>query len=265
MIISASRRTDLPNYHAQWFCERIKEGYVDVKNPMNPKQIRRVSLSPDEVDCIVFWTKNPEPMMARLDELAAYPYYFQFTLTGYGKDIEPHVPHKKEKMIPIFQRLSDKIGSERVIWRYDPIMFNKMYTPEYHINAFGQIAEALNGYTEKCVISFVDEYVKNKKELKALGVYEPEETQLFAFAEKLAQAAGENHMQIASCAEAVDLSGCGITHNCCIDPELIARITGRTLKAVKDRNQRKECGCAASVDIGAYHSCGNGCRYCYAR
>ena len=116
MILSVSRRTDIPNYYSDWFYNRIREGYVYVRNPMNPHQISRIALSPETVDCIVFWTKNPEPMFERLEELSAYSYYFQFTLTGYGKEIECNIPHKKEKMIPIFQRLSEKIGSNRVVW-----------------------------------------------------------------------------------------------------------------------------------------------------
>lgn len=264
MIVSASRRTDIPNYYSDWFYRRIKEGFVCVRNPMNPKQVSRIALTPDVVDCIVFWTKNPEPMMSRLDELAAYPYYFQFTLTGYGADIEPGVPHKKDRMIPIFQALSDRIGKDRVIWRYDPILFTNVYTPEYHLKAFEQIAAALAGYTEKCVVSFVDAYAKNKKELAALGTYELGGRECLAFAENLSKTAGKNGMEIASCAERIDLSACGIRHNCCIDRELIERIIGRPIKAKKDKNQRGECGCIESVDIGAYHTCRNGCRYCYA-
>lgn len=167
MILSVSRRTDIPNYYPEWFFNRIKEGFVYVRNPMNPRQISRIDISPDVVDCIVFWTKNPEPMLERLNELSDYRYYFQFTLTGYGRDIEPGIPHKKEKMIPVFKDLADRIGKQRVIWRYDPIMFTSTYTPEYHLKAFEQIASALNGYTEKCVISFVDFYSKNKRNLEA--------------------------------------------------------------------------------------------------
>lgn len=163
MILSASRRTDIPNYYSDWFLHRIEEGFVYVRNPMNPHQISKINLSPEVVDCIVFWTKNPKPMLDRLAELKAYSYYFQFTLTGYGTDIEAGVPHKKESIIPTFQSLSGKIGKEKVIWRYDPILFTDKYTPEYHLKAFEQIASALHGYTNKCVISFVDTYVKNKK------------------------------------------------------------------------------------------------------
>lgn len=114
MILSVSRRTDIPNYYSEWFLNRIREGYLYVRNPINPHQISKIMLSPELVDCIVFWTKNPEPMLARLNELDAYQYYFQFTLTGFGRDMECNVPHKKKTMIPIFQTLSDKIGKDRV-------------------------------------------------------------------------------------------------------------------------------------------------------
>ena len=141
MILSASRRTDIPNYYSEWLLNRIKEGYLYVRNPMNPHQGSKIILSPDVIDCIIFWTKNPEPMISRLDGLDSYKYYFQFTLTGFGNDVEFNVPHKKKYMIPIFQKLSRKIGSERVIWRYDPIFFTDKYTPEYHLKSFEYIAK----------------------------------------------------------------------------------------------------------------------------
>ena len=182
MILSVSRRTDIPSFYSDWFFNRLKEGFLYVRNPMNPQQVSRIDLSPELVDCIVFWTKNPEPMLERLNELEGYNYYFQFTLTGYGRDIEMNVPHKKNVMLPVFQRLSDKIGSKKVIWRYDPIMFNNTYTPEYHVKAFEQIASALNGYTKRCIISFVDTYTKNKKAMKELGVYNLNSEELRKFA-----------------------------------------------------------------------------------
>ena len=264
MILSVSRRTDIPSYFSDWFFERLKEGYVYTKNPMNPKQISKLEVSPDMVDCIVFWTKNPEPMLDRLKELEPYPFYFQFTLTSYGKDIEANLPHKKEVLLPTFQRLSGNVGSKRVIWRYDPILFTKRYTPEYHVKAFRQMAEALRGYTEKCVISFVDTYAKNKKNMQALGVYELPKEELEVFAKALCEIAKENDMVMASCAEQIDLAHCGITHNACIDRSLIEEIIGCKLKGAKDKNQRGECGCMESIDIGTYHTCENGCVYCYA-
>ncbi len=264
MILSVSRRTDIPNYYSDWFFNRIKEGYVYVRNPMNAHQVSKIDLSPEMVDCIVFWTKNPEPMLKRLNELDAYHYYFQFTLTGYGKDIECNVPHKKERMLPIFQELSNKIGAQRVIWRYDPIIFTKKYTPEYHRKAFEQIATALKGYTEKCVISFVDTYAKNKKNMNLLEAYELDQEELLAFAKEISRIARENGMTMGSCAEGIDLAACGIEHNCCIDKALIEAIIGCPLQGEKDKNQRKECGCMESIEIGTYNTCKNGCKYCYA-
>lgn len=264
MILSVSRRTDIPSYYSEWFYNRIKEGFVYVRNPMNPGQVSRIELSPEVVDCIVFWTKNPEPMLDRLEELSDYNYYFHFTLTGYGKDVESNIPHKKEIMLPIFQRLSEKIGRHRVIWRYDPIMFTPKYTAEYHLKAFELISKALNGYTTKCVISFVDTYVKNQKSMKAVQAYDLSEKQLKEFAGKLSEIASKNGMEISSCAEKIDLTKCGIKRSSCIDKELIEEIIGCKLKAEKDKNQRPECGCIESIDIGAYDTCKNGCIYCYA-
>lgn len=264
MIISASRRTDIPNYYSQWFYNRIKEGFLYMRNPMNPRQVSKICLSPEVIDCIVFWTKNPEPMILGLDQLSSYHYYFQFTLTGYGKDIEPCVPHKKEKMLSTFQKLSQAIGGQKVIWRYDPILFTELYTPDYHLKAFEQIAAALEGYTYRCVISFVDTYTKNKKTLHQLHAYDLKELELFHFAKTLADIAKSKGMTVGSCAEAVDLSPYGIEHNCCIDQKLIEEICGYQLKGRKDKNQRPECGCMESVDIGAYDTCKNGCLYCYA-
>lgn len=264
MILSVSRRTDIPNYYSEWFYNRIKEGFLCVRNPMNYHQISEIKITPDLVDCIVFWTKNPLPMIERLDELNKYNYYFQFTLTGYAKDIEMNLPNKKTSMIPIFQELSRKIGKQKVIWRYDPIFFSERYTVDYHLKAFESIAKALNGYTEKCVISFVDIYPKNKKNMNKIAMYDLDEEALKNFAKELWRIADENHMEIGSCAEKIDLGECGIVHNSCIDKELIEKIIGCRLKAKKDKNQRIECGCIESVEIGAYNTCKNGCVYCYA-
>lgn len=264
MILSVSRRTDIPNYYSDWFYERIKQGFVCVRNPMNPHQVSRIALSPELVDCIVFWTKNPEPMMERLSELYGYHYYFQFTLTGYGRDIEPGVPDKKEKMLSVFRRLSEQIGMERVVWRYDPILFTGRYSAEYHIKAFSQIAEALSGYTKRCVISLVDTYAKNRKGMERIGAYKLPEAEWRTVAANLAEIAHQNGMDIAACAEQMDLSDCGIGHSSCIDKNLIEEIIGCPIQAKKDANQRNECGCIESIDIGTYHTCRNGCLYCYA-
>ncbi len=264
MIISASRKTDIPAFFSEWFINRIKEGFVYSRNPLNAHQISKIPLSPDVIDCIVFWTKNPIPMIPRLDELKDYNYYFQFTLTGYGKDMEANLPDKKEKLIPAFKELSEKIGPERVIWRYDPIAFNEKYTPEYHLEAYTQIAEALRGYTEKSVFSFVDMYQKIQKNMKEMNISEASDETMYSFAKKLYDIAVANNMVIATCAEKIDLASIGIEHNACIDGKLIERICGGSLKVKKDPSQRAECQCVESREIGSYNTCSNGCRYCYA-
>lgn len=264
MILSASRRTDIPNYYADWFLHRISEGFLYVRNPMNPHQISRIALSPEAVDCIVFWTKNPANMLDRLDVLRDYACYFQFTLTGYGRDVEPGLPDKKKALIPTFQRLSALVGKERVIWRYDPILLTKRYTAAYHVRAFAQIAEKLAPCTERVVISFVDSYAKIRKNLSALGARQPSGEEMLEIAAQMAQIASAHHLAIESCAEEIDLQAVGVSHGSCIDRALIERLTGCRLRGSKDRNQRAACGCLESVDVGSYDTCLNGCRYCYA-
>lgn len=264
MILSVSRRTDIPNYYSEWFLNRIKEGYLYVRNPMNIHQISKIDISPEIVDCIVFWTKNPEPMLDKLEQLNDYKYYFQFTLTGYGKDMESGLPHKKDKMIPIFKRLSEMIGKEKVIWRYDPIVITETYSEEYHLKAFQEIASSLNGYCKRVVISFVDLYAKTKKNMKDIRTIDKNQSELITFSKKLAEIAKINGMEIEICAELIDLSSCGIKHSSCIDKNLIENIVGCPIKVEKDKNQREECGCVESVEIGAYNTCMNGCKYCYA-
>lgn len=276
MILSVSRRTDIPGCYSDWFFNRLQEGWLCTRNPMNPRQVSKLLLSPETIDAIVFWTKNPEPMLKRLGELKPYPYYVQFTLTGYGTDLEPGVPPKKEHMLTVFQKLSDTIGADRVIWRYDPILFTPKYTPDYHRKAFAQIAEALEGHTGRVVISFLDLYAKTRRNMKGWQLIpeteleksellpEKERRSLASFAQGLADCARAHQMEIVTCAEQMDLSEYGIEHGSCIDPAWIERLLGYPIQTRKDRNQRAECGCMESIDIGTYHTCRNGCRYCYA-
>jgi len=264
MILSVSRRTDIPNYYSDWFYERIKEGFLYVRNPFNIHRVSRITLSPDVIDCIVFWTKNPLPMMPRLNELDKYKYYFQFSLTGYGKDIEPNIPHKKDIMISVFTELSKRIGKDRLIWRYDPILINDKYTAEYHEDAFGQIAEKLYPYTKKVVISFIDLYAKTLRNTNGLSIKEMNTDTMIDIAQRLSKIAKEFNIRIESCAEKIDLEQFGINHGSCIDKETVENIIGCRIKCSKDKNQRPECGCIESIDVGIYNTCRNGCKYCYA-
>lgn len=264
MILSVSRRTDIPAFYAEWFFQRIREGFLYVRNPMNPRQVSRIGLSPEVVDCIIFWSKNPAPMLERLDELREYPFYFQFTLTGYGRDIEPGLPDKRKEVIGTFQTLSEKVGKERVVWRYDPILVNGRYTIEYHLKAFEEIAGCLKGYTEKVVISFVDFYAKTLRNTKDLYIKSLSREEMREIAEGMAQIAKSCGLVIETCAEQINLQDVGIRHGSCIDKKRIEKIAGCSLSVEKDKNQREACGCCESIDVGAYNTCRNGCRYCYA-
>lgn len=199
MILSASRRTDIPNYYSEWFINRIREGFLYVRNPMNAHQVSKINLSPDVIDCIVFWTKNPINMLGKLEELKPYMYYFQFTLTGYGRDVEPNLPHKREALIPTFQRLSEQIGKERVIWRYDPIFLSDRYTVEYHIKAFEEIVASLAGYTDKVVISFIDFYKKTMRNTRTLAIQQMTAQKTRTLAEKMAEIALRYSLDIETC------------------------------------------------------------------
>lgn len=264
MIISASRRTDIPAFYSEWFFNRIKDGYVLVRNPMNIHQIGRISLSPEVIDGIVFWTKNPIPMMARLPELEKYTYYFQFTLTAYDRDVEPNIPSKNSYIIPAFQELSKAVGRERVIWRYDPIFFNDRYTMEYHCRYFRVLASKLADYTEKCTVSFLDLYKNTERNVKPLSIQAENTEMQYELMQRLSEIAKEYGFFIDTCAERIELGSLDIPHACCIDKERFERIGKCRLTLGKDPNQRAECGCVASIDIGTYNTCKHGCLYCYA-
>lgn len=264
MIISASRRTDIPTYYSEWFFNRIKEGFVYVRNPMNVHQISKISLTPDVVDGIVFWTKNPIPMLSRLDELKDYAYYFQFTVNSYAKDIEANIPNKNDIIIPAFRELSNNIGADRVIWRYDPILLTEKYTIDYHVNYFNELTKRLSGYTHKCVISFVDLYKNTQSHLKELNILPLGDIEMYELAERLVEIANKNNLIVESCAEKINLEQFGIQHGHCIDCALFEKILNCKMNLSKDKNQRPECGCMESIDIGAYNTCKNGCKYCYA-
>lgn len=264
MIISASRRTDIPSYYSEWFFNRLNEGYVLVRNPMNAHQISKISLLPEVVDGIVFWTKNPVPMLNKLDRLEKYHYYFQFTLTAYGPDAEKNLPSKNKVIIPAFQRLSREIGKEKVVWRYDPIFFNETYTIDYHCRYFELLASKLAEYTEKCTISFVDLYRNTERNVKPLNIQAVTAERQAELVERFVETAIKYNICIDTCAENHDFRKYGVLPAHCIDRERLEKIGKYKLNIGKDKNQREECGCIESIDIGAYNTCKNGCLYCYA-
>lgn len=263
MILSVSRRTDIPAFYSEWFFNRLKEGFVYVRNPMSIHQVSKVVLKPEVIDCIVFWSKNPKPMLARLDELKDYMYYFQFTINPYDKGMEMGVP-RKEGIISTFKELSERIGPKRVIWRYDPILLTESMGVDYHVRYFGEIAKRLVDYTDTCVISFVDLYQKTQRNLKDTTAREPSRNEMVEIAGKLSAIAKKYGITIQTCAEEIELESVGIKHGKCIDSALIEDLLSVKLVVCKDPNQRKECGCVQSIDIGEYNTCAHGCKYCYA-
>lgn len=263
MILSASRRTDILALYSDWFLNRIRAGYVYVPNPINPHQISKVPLTPDVVDCIVFWSKNPAPIVPRLPELENYPCYFQFSLNPYERDIEKNLP-SLEARIDTFIGLSERIGPDRVIWRYDPILISEKYPVGFHEEAFSRIAGKIGPYTNRCVISFVDSYRKLDRAFREHGIAGLPEDAINRLASGFSSIGARYGFAVETCAEKIDLKEFGIGHSHCIDRTLIEKILGKPIEAEKDRNQRAECGCIASVDIGMYNTCTNGCAYCYA-
>jgi hypothetical protein len=262
MIVSASRRTDIPAYYGEWFINRLKEKYALVRNPFNHSYVSRINLLENEIDCIVFWTKNSAPFIEWLQYINI-PYYFLFTITGYDKDLERSIPGK-ELMIDAFINLSSKCGRERVIWRYDPVVLTDKYTAEWHIRNFSGLAEKLHPYTGKCIFSFLHIYAKCKNNLRNAGSREITDSEKIFLGKEMGQIALSCHIELESCATETDLSVFGIKKGGCINKSIIENITGADLKVSKDKNQRKYCGCVESVDIGSYNTCPGNCLYCYA-
>ncbi len=273
MIISASRRTDIPAFYARWFINRVRAGYCEVPNPFNANQVSRISLQPQDVDVFVFWTRNPKPLFPYLDELdlRGYRYYFQFTLLGYPRPLDGKSPSLKAA-IAIFRELAERIGPERVVWRYDPIVFSNITGVDWHLEQYARIAEALRGATRRSVISLMTPYAKLKTRLSALarqGIhvtpFDGRHTPQFArLMRSLAKTAAANGMTIQSCASEHDLRPYGIRPGKCVDDDYIREVFGVEVGHKKDPSQRAACGCVVSRDIGMYDTCLFGCAYCYA-
>lgn len=265
MIISASRRTDIPAYFAPWLLNRLREGYVLVRNPYNFRQVTKVSLDSSAVDCLVFWTKNPGPILPLLDEIEqlGHQYSFQFTLTPYAADLEQSLPDKPY-LISLFQRLARRVGPDRLVWRYDPILFFPGFTPKDHVARFASLASQLQGFTHRCTISLLSLYPKCKKNLRDVGLIEVDEDALLACIARLREEAHAHGIVLDACADTFLQECCGLPPARCIDAPLVGLLRGQSVRLGRDPGQRPACRCTTSVDIGAYNSCAHGCRYCYA-
>ena len=261
MILSVSRRTDIPAFYMDWFLNRLQVGWVLVRNPFNPSRVSRVSLNPSVVECLVFWTKNPEPMLARLHELPRN-FYIQYTLHDYGPEIESQLPSLARRL-EIFEELSARLGPERLVWRYSPVIMSACYTPDYHIRTFARLAERLTGHTRQCHLSFLDIYSKIAARMRAIGVINTVEEEKIILARRLNELSVQYGITLSACGNP-ELQLAGLSLSSCIDGELIQKITGQAMRLKKDANQRPVCNCAESIDIGSYQTCLNGCAYCYA-
>ena len=257
MIINTGSRTDTVQYYTEWLIKRFKEGFVYSRNPMFPNKVTRYELNPDVVDCVVFCSKNYEPILPYIKTITdKFNTYFYYTITAYGKDVEPNVPDI-DKSIETLIKLSSIVGRQRIAWRYDPILLTEKYTKDYHLEKFEMMCEWLHRATTRCIVSFVDAYRNSPFQ-------ELEQEEIEELAEGLGKIAGKYQLPLYSCAEKLDLKRFGIRHGACIDGEKIREIAGYKLDARKDPGQRKECRCIESIDIGSYDTCINGCAYCYA-
>jgi hypothetical protein len=272
MIISASRRTDIPAFYAEWLVNRVRAGYVESVNPYNWRQVSRITFNPEAVTALVFWTKNPAPLLPYLTELdrMGWRYYFHFTLNGYPRALEPGLPELAERIVT-WRRLAGMIGKDRIIWRYDPVLFTRATDFNYHRRRFAELCAKLGPYTARVMVSIADDYPAARRRLAKLSgqgyglldepQHSPEFGRLFT---DLADLAGGAGLEIFSCAETFDLRPFGIPPGKCIDADYIRRVFGVAVAAKKDPAQRAECGCVVSKDIGCYDSCLHDCVYCYA-
>ena len=257
MIINTGGRTDTVQYYTPWLLERFRQGFVYTRNPLFPSKVIRYELDPSVVDCVVFCSKNYRPILPHLREITdRFHTYFFYTITAYGKDIEPNVPLVDES-IETLAALSLAVGRQRVAWRYDPVLLSGKYTVERHLETFRYMAEKLAPHIDRCIFSFVDSY-------RGSPFRELEDEEKITLAEGLAKIADRYGLPLYTCAEKIDLEKYGIRHAACIDKEKIREIIGYKLDLKKDRGQRKECGCCESIDIGMYDTCVHGCHYCYA-
>lgn len=270
-VISASRRTDIPAFYGAWFMNRIRAGWCAVPNPFNAKQISRIEFEPKST-LLVFWTRWAEPFIKNIPELESmgYRFYFQYTVMDNPQAIDPKSP-PLDKAVASFCHLADRIGPERVIWRYDPVLLSRKTDHRFHIDRFSHIASRLQNSTRRVIVSIVDSYDKAQSRLKKLAKENPEfECHPFQperdleMMKKIARVAQDHGLEIQSCAEEIDLQSANIQPGKCVDDGLIAKLFGADIDHQKDKGQRKACGCIESREIGMYDSCLFGCVYCYA-
>ena len=259
MVLMVSGRTDVVAFYTPWFMNRYKEGYLFVRNPFNPKLVSKINFN--NVDLIMFCTKNPLPIIKHLQEIKK-PIIFHVTLTPYKNDIEINVINKK-KIIEGIKQISKILGKEYVVVRYDPILVNNKYTINYHIKAFDKLCMELDGYIEKIIVSFIDDYKNVRKNYDVLKYKNLDENDYKEIGNNFSKIANKHNIIVQTCAEEKNLVEYGFIKGECLSHELAYILTGKKFKTQNIRN-KKYCQCVEMVDVGAYNSCYHLCKYCYA-
>ena len=262
MIINTGSRTDTVQYYPTWLLKRFEEGFVYSRNPMFPNKVTRYELDPKVLDCVVFCSKNYEPILDRLSEITdKFNTYFFYTITAYGKDIEPNVPSIKESIETLI-KLSKIVGKQRIAWRYDPILLTEKYTKSFHYETFDYMTKKLSPYIDRCVFSFVEMYKKlktNMPEIILLTEKDKEE-----IAKNIGFIAKKYDMKIQTCAMIENYEQYGILQSGCITSDILGRANNITFKKSRNSPSRLGCRCIENRNIGDYDTCPNGCKYCYA-
>lgn len=262
MLINISGRTDIVNHYSEWMFKRFEEGYVLSRNSLFTNSVRRYELTPDKVDCIIFGSKNFAPVLERIHEITEkFHTYFYYTITAYGKDVEPGVPDI-ETSIETFLKLSQIVGGNRIAWRYDPILLTKNYTIETHFKTFEKIAERLAGNFDRCIFSFVEMYKKHEVNFPELIPFTEEDKDLIA--EGIGRIAMKYGFILQTCGPEENYAGYGINTSGCVTLDILGKANNLEFRNLKHKGFRKGCHCMESRDIGALNSCPNGCKYCYA-
>ena len=259
MILNVSGRTDILAFYSEWFMNSLNAGFIDVRNPFNPKLISRIYL--DDVDLIFFCTKNPIPIVNKIKDIKK-KVYFHVTLTPYKEDIEPNVPSKKD-IISAIKKISNIVGKDNIVIRYDPVFLSDKYNIDYHIKAFDKICTLLDGYVKKILISFIDEYKNVKRNINILRYRSFTQEDYKMIGTCFSRSAKNHGMVVHTCFENRDLVEYGFIKDECLSKELAYKLTGKKYRKWNVRKGGK-CNCVSMVDIGVYNSCKHFCKYCYA-
>lgn len=262
MIINTGGRTDTVQYYGEWLLRRFEEGYALSRNPLFPHKVSRLELSPDVVDCVVFCSKNYRPILPRLHKITdRFNSHCYYTITAYGRDVEPGVPSIEES-IQTLKELSSIVGKQRVAWRYDPVLLTKAYTVERHLETFDYMAARLTPHVDRCIFSFVEIYEKVKFNMPELVMLTEEHIE--ELARGFGEIAARYDLHLQTCGTNGDFSRYGIHPSGCMTLDVLGRANGVKFRNLKHKGMRHGCHCVEARDIGAYDSCPNGCKYCYA-